>query len=298
MRLSSFAGSDVGRTRSGNEDSYFCGRTVFAVADGLGGHQGGEVASAAAVEPLADLDGREFATPAEAAEALAGAIAEANTAILNQAAGNPSLWGMGTTVTAAAAAGDETLQLAHVGDSRAYLLRDGSFEQLTTDHTVVGELVRRGRLTPAQAAVHPERSILTRAVGLDPASPWTPPTRSTSAPATRSSSAPTASPRRSETPTSPRPCRASPRATPPCGRSSTPPTTTAAPTTSPSSCSGSSDAGGGGPAGPARRHPGRPGAVAGGRAGAECQRRPSRRFWLAAGYTNDTRVSRYVRTLA
>jgi protein phosphatase len=171
MRLSSFAGSDVGRTRSGNEDSYFCGRTVFAVADGLGGHQGGEVASAAAVEPLADLDGREFATPAEAAEALAGAIAEANTAILNQAAGNPSLWGMGTTVTAAAAAGDETLQLAHVGDSRAYLLRDGSFEQLTTDHTVVGELVRRGRLTPAQAAVHPERSILTRAVGLDPRIP-------------------------------------------------------------------------------------------------------------------------------
>ena len=171
MRLSSFAGTDVGRTRSGNEDSYFCGRTVFAVADGLGGHQGGEVASAAAVEPLAALDGREFATPGEAAEALAGAIAEANTAILNQAAGNPSLWGMGTTVTAAAVAGDEHLQLAHVGDSRAYLLRDGSFDQLTTDHTVVGELVRRGRLTPAQAAIHPERSILTRAVGLDPRIP-------------------------------------------------------------------------------------------------------------------------------
>jgi PPM family protein phosphatase len=143
---------------------------VFAVADGLGGHQGGEVASAAAVEPLAALDGREFADPAEAAEALAGAIAEANSAILDQAAGNPGLWGMGTTVTAAALAGDH-LQLAHVGDSRAYLLRDGSFDQVTTDHTVVGELVRRGRLTPAQAAVHPERSILTRAVGLDPRIP-------------------------------------------------------------------------------------------------------------------------------
>jgi serine/threonine protein phosphatase PrpC len=171
MRLSSFAGTDVGRTRSGNEDSYFCGRTVFAVADGLGGHQGGEVASAAAVEPLAALDGREFATPTEAAEALAGAIAEANTAILDQAAGNPSLWGMGTTVTVAAVAGGDHLQLAHVGDSRAYLLRGGAFEQLTTDHTVVGELVRRGRLTSAQAAVHPERSILTRAVGLDPRIP-------------------------------------------------------------------------------------------------------------------------------
>jgi PPM family protein phosphatase len=170
MRLSSFSGTDVGRTRSGNEDSHFRGRTVFAVADGLGGHQGGEVASAAAVEPLAALDGRELASPAEAAEALAGAIAEANSAILARAAGDPGLWGMGTTVTAAAVAGDH-LQLAHVGDSRAYLLRDGSFDQVTTDHTVVGELVRRGRLTPAQAAVHPERSILTRAVGLDPRIP-------------------------------------------------------------------------------------------------------------------------------
>jgi serine/threonine protein phosphatase PrpC len=168
MRLSSFAGTDVGRARSGNEDSYFCGRTVFAVADGLGGHQGGEVASAVAVEPLAALDGREFADPAEAAEALTAAIREANAAILDRAAGDPGLWGMGTTVTAAALAGERHLQLAHVGDSRAYLLRDGSLEQLTTDHTVVAELVRRGRLTPA---LHPERSILTRAVGLDPRIP-------------------------------------------------------------------------------------------------------------------------------
>jgi PPM family protein phosphatase len=171
MRLSTFAGSDVGRTRSGNEDSYFCGRTVFAVADGLGGHQGGEVASAAAVEPLATLDGREFADPAEAAEALAEAVRQANSAILDRATGDPDLWGMGTTLTAAAVAGDHHLQLAHVGDSRAYRFRDGSLEQLTTDHTVVGELVRRGRLTPEQAAVHPERSILTRAVGLDPRIP-------------------------------------------------------------------------------------------------------------------------------
>jgi PPM family protein phosphatase len=172
MRLSSFAGTDVGLARSGNEDSYFCGRTVFAVADGLGGHQGGEVASAAAVEPLAALDGRDFADPGEAAAALVDAIREANSAILDRAAGNPELWGMGTTVTAAAAvAGGSFLQLAHVGDSRAYLLRDGTLGQLTTDHTVVGELVRRGRLTPRQAATHPERSILTRAVGLDPRIP-------------------------------------------------------------------------------------------------------------------------------
>jgi serine/threonine protein phosphatase PrpC len=171
MRLSSFAGSDVGRLRSGNEDSHFCGQTVFAVADGLGGHQGGEVASAAAVEPLAGLDGRSFKDAAEAAEALAAAIREANEAILDRAGGDPALYGMGTTVTAAAVAGDGHLQLAHVGDSRAYLLRGGTLEQLTSDHTVVGELVRRGRLTPEQAAIHPERSILTRAVGLDPRVP-------------------------------------------------------------------------------------------------------------------------------
>jgi len=170
MRLSSFAGSDVGRMRSGNEDSYFCGQTVFAVADGLGGHQGGEVASAAAVEPLAGLDGRSFGDAGEAAEALAAAIREANEAIIDRAAGDPSLYGMGTTVTSAAVAGGQ-LQLAHVGDSRAYLLRGQALEQLTTDHTVVGELVRRGRLTPEQAAIHPERSILTRAVGLDPRVP-------------------------------------------------------------------------------------------------------------------------------
>jgi len=171
MRLRSFAGTDVGRVRSGNEDSYFSGRTVFAVADGLGGHQGGEVASATALEPLAALDGHAFADPGEAAAALAEAIRAGNAAVLDRAAGDPDLWGMGTTVTAAAAAGERFLQLAHVGDSRAYLLREGRFEQLTTDHTVVGELVRRGRLTPAQAAIHPERSILTRAVGLDPSIP-------------------------------------------------------------------------------------------------------------------------------
>src|SRR4029453_9050774 len=172
MRRSSFAGSDVGRLRSGNEDSYFCGQTVFAVADGLGGHQGGEVASAAAGEPLANLDGRSFKDAGEAAEALATAIREANEAILDRAAGDPALYGMGTTVTAAAvAAGDRYLQLAHVGDRPAYLRRGVALEHPPTAHTVVGDLVRRGRLAPEQAAIHPERSILTRAVGLDPRVP-------------------------------------------------------------------------------------------------------------------------------
>jgi len=169
MRLSSFAATDVGLQRAGNEDSHLRGRTVFAVADGLGGHQGGEVASAMAVERLGALDGRSFAEPAQAAAALADAIADANRAILERGVADQGLWGMGTTVTAAAVVGDLVLQLAHVGDSRAYLLRgDGPPRQLTTDHTVVAELVRLGRLTPQQAASHPERSILTRAVGLDP----------------------------------------------------------------------------------------------------------------------------------
>jgi serine/threonine protein phosphatase PrpC len=172
MRLSSFAGTDVGLARSGNEDSHLRGRTVFAVADGLGGHQGGEVASAMAVEPLVALDGRAYADAHQAAEALAEAIGEANLAILRRARSDPELWGMGTTVTAAAVAGDRVLQLAHVGDSRAYLLRlDAPLRQLTTDHTVVQEAVARGLLTRRQAAVHPQRGVVTRAVGLDPQVP-------------------------------------------------------------------------------------------------------------------------------
>jgi PPM family protein phosphatase len=170
MRLSSFARTDVGLARSGNEDSHLRGRTVFAVADGLGGHRGGEVASAMAVEPLAALDGRDFAAADQAAEALTGAIRAANQAILRRGRADPELWGMGTTVTAAAAvAAGRVLQLAHVGDSRAYLLRAGApLRQLTTDHTVVAEAVERGLLTRQQAAVHPQRGVVTRAVGLDP----------------------------------------------------------------------------------------------------------------------------------
>jgi protein phosphatase len=168
MRIAAFAATDTGLARSGNEDSHLKGDTVFAVADGLGGHQAGEVASAAAVAPLADLDGRDLGGPVEAAEALVAAVREANRAIMEQAAADPDQWGMGTTLTAAAVVGGRDLQLAHVGDSRAYLLRGGELRQLTTDHTVIAELVRRGHLSPAQAALHPERSVLTRAVGLDP----------------------------------------------------------------------------------------------------------------------------------
>ncbi len=168
MRVSTFADTDVGLVRPGNEDSHFRGATVVAVADGLGGHQAGEVASAIAIEAVAELDKRPFTTPDEAREALVGAIREGNQAVIAKALSDSAYWGMGTTMTAAAIAGDRSLQLAHVGDSRAYLLRGGRLRQLTRDHTVVGELVRQGRLTREEAAHHPERSVLTRAVGLDP----------------------------------------------------------------------------------------------------------------------------------
>jgi serine/threonine protein phosphatase PrpC len=169
MRTSKFAATDTGLVRTGNEDSSFRGDTVIAVADGLGGHQAGEVASAIAIAAIAELDGRELSSPEEAREALIAAIVEGNRAILDKAARDPDFWGMGTTMTAAALAGDRWAQLAQVGDSRAYLMpeREG-LRQVTNDQTIVGELVRQGRLTPEEAAHHPQRSVVTRAVGLDP----------------------------------------------------------------------------------------------------------------------------------
>jgi protein phosphatase len=169
MRISTFAATDTGLVRTGNEDSSLRGRTVLAVADGLGGHQAGEVASAIAIEAIAGLDGRQFAAPEEARAALVAAILEGNRAILDKASRDPDSWGMGTTVTAAALVGDRQVQLAHVGDSRAYLMREREgLRQVTNDQTIVGELVRQGRLTREEAAHHPQRSVVTHAVGLDP----------------------------------------------------------------------------------------------------------------------------------
>jgi serine/threonine protein phosphatase PrpC len=169
MRTSTFAATDTGLVRTGNEDASFRGATVLAVADGLGGHQAGEVASALAIAAIGKLDGRKFASPKEAREALVDAVLEGNREILDKATREPESWGMGTTVTAVVLAGDRWAQLAQVGDSRAYLMRPGQgLLQVTYDQTIVGELVRQGRLTREEAARHPQRSVVTRAVGLDP----------------------------------------------------------------------------------------------------------------------------------
>jgi protein phosphatase len=155
--------SDTGRQRSANEDSFLRSAPLFAVADGMGGAQAGEVASRIAAESFARA-GRED----EAPEAYLREIAEeANRRIHRLAEADASRSGMGTTLTAALVEGDE-ISLAHVGDSRAYVFRDGALKQLTSDHSLVEELRRQGRLTDEQAAEHPQRSIITRALGPEP----------------------------------------------------------------------------------------------------------------------------------
>jgi len=161
VRLRAGVASDRGLVRQTNEDSFLVRRGLYAVCDGMGGARAGEVASLMACEGLLTLD------PTSAGQQdLRSAIIEANRSIARRSLSEEHLLGMGTTLTAALA-GEESLTIAHVGDSRAYLLREGELAQLTTDHSWVGEMVRRGELTPAQAAIHPHRSIITRALGTD-----------------------------------------------------------------------------------------------------------------------------------
>jgi PPM family protein phosphatase len=167
LRIAAHAASDVGRVRQQNEDSLFVGSTVFAVADGMGGHQAGEIASDMALQPIAEVDGRHFPDVASAEQALVDAISDANQAVVEEATANPGRRGMGTTLTAVLVR-DGRLHVAHVGDSRAYLLRESDgITQLTTDHTLVEQLVREGRLSRDEAATHPQRSVITRAIGVD-----------------------------------------------------------------------------------------------------------------------------------
>ena len=158
------AHTDTGRVRKINEDAYLVdvGLGLHAVADGMGGHRAGEVASALALDVLHDR--------VRVGSVLEAAVDAANIAVLDKASQSGALHGMGTTLTAVTFADDGDvglLLIGHVGDSRAYLVRDGKLEQLTQDHSLVGELIRSGQLTPAEAETHPQRSVITRALGTD-----------------------------------------------------------------------------------------------------------------------------------
>ncbi|MBS1869800.1 MAG: Stp1/IreP family PP2C-type Ser/Thr phosphatase [Actinobacteria bacterium] len=158
-----FEKSDTGRQRRANEDSFFVRAPLFVVADGMGGAQAGEVASRLAAETFS----AGLPDDGTSEQRLEARVREANRRIHDVSQEDRALNGMGTTLTAAYLEGDE-LALAHVGDSRAYLLRDGELSRLTRDHTLVEELVRRGELTEQEAAEHPQRSIITRALGPEP----------------------------------------------------------------------------------------------------------------------------------
>lgn len=156
--------TDVGRQRQANEDSYLARSPLFVVADGMGGAQAGEVASLTAIQAF--QAGLPEGTPEESIERM---IATANRNIHDQAHADPSLSGMGTTITVAAVDSDsERVVIGHVGDSRAYRLRNGIIQRLTKDHSLVEEMRRRGQITEEQAEDHPQRSIITRALGPEP----------------------------------------------------------------------------------------------------------------------------------
>jgi PPM family protein phosphatase len=154
--------SDLGRQRQGNEDNLFVRAPLFVVADGMGGAQAGEVASEMAVDSF--TSGLPDGDPADG---LRHIIESANRAIHDRSRTEAKTAGMGTTVTAAYV-GQSDVTIAHVGDSRAYVLRGGELTRLTRDHSLVGELVARGKLTEEQAEMHPQRSVITRALGSEP----------------------------------------------------------------------------------------------------------------------------------
>jgi len=155
-----YAGTDTGRQRRANEDSHLARAPLFVVADGMGGAQAGEVASRIAIESF--QDGLQDAAAPESA--LAELTQRANAHIHELSHSNAEQAGMGTTLTAVYV-GEREISVAHVGDSRAYRLRDGVLERLTEDHSLVDELLRQGRLTPEEALEHPQRSVITRALG-------------------------------------------------------------------------------------------------------------------------------------
>jgi protein phosphatase len=163
MSTLSAAGSHVGKVRANNQDSGYAGEHLFVVADGMGGHAGGDVASALAIQSIAHVD-RAFDSPDDAVQALHDALLEANQELAETVFEHPELAGMGTTVSGFVRVGDR-LAVAHIGDSRIYRWREGVLTQVTKDHTFVQRLVDSGRITAEEAAVHPRRSVLMRVLG-------------------------------------------------------------------------------------------------------------------------------------
>ncbi|MCL2090987.1 MAG: protein phosphatase 2C domain-containing protein [Micrococcales bacterium] len=157
------ARSDIGLVRANNQDSGYAGAHLLVVADGMGGHAGGDVASSVTVAALAPLDDEAHGSD-EALDALSQALVTAKDEILARVKSDPGLAGMGTTVTAILRTGNK-LAMVHLGDSRGYLLRDGELAQVTTDHTFVQHLVDTGKITAEEAAHHPQRSVVMRVLG-------------------------------------------------------------------------------------------------------------------------------------
>ena len=165
MSLARTAGlTDTGRKRRHNEDSFVLSPPVFAIADGMGGAKAGEVASELAVEALREAGGDG---DGDGEGRVVSLIQEANRRVYERALEDAAASGMGTTMTLALLE-ENAVRIGHVGDSRAYLVRDGELDQLTEDHSLVGELVRSGKLTPEDAESHPQRSVITRVLGTDP----------------------------------------------------------------------------------------------------------------------------------
>ncbi|UBH04521.1 serine/threonine protein phosphatase [Leucobacter sp. Psy1] len=162
--FASAIGSHVGMVRSNNQDSGFAGDRLFLVADGMGGHAGGDVASALTTKTMADIEGQPTGNAVESARALKAGLLDANRMLRSTVKDRPELAGMGTTFTGFLTVGDQ-LALAHIGDSRLYLLRNGKMRQVTRDHTFVQRLVDSGRITEEEAKTHPRRSVLMRVLG-------------------------------------------------------------------------------------------------------------------------------------
>ncbi len=163
MKIAVGARTDVGRVREDNEDSMLVQAPLFAVADGMGGHTAGDIASQTCIQVITEMSAKE---PPNADGALVDYVEKANAAIYSKAQNDPQLAGMGTTCTLIYLDGS-TAHLAHVGDSRSYLVRGSEISQITEDHTLVERMVREGRLSREEAARHPQRNIISRALGID-----------------------------------------------------------------------------------------------------------------------------------